>query len=116
VRPGRAVPRPAPAVGARLGFALSADATVTLVVNRLVPGVRVRGRCLPPRRGRTGRRCTRELPVGRAIRLAARQGATSLRFSGRIGGRRLAPGRYVLIAQPAGGDAKRVRFRILRPR
>ncbi len=102
--------------GARLSFTLSGGATVSFTVKRLAPGVRVRGRCLPPRRGRRGRRCTRETQVGRSFSYAARAGATAVRFSGRVGGRALAPGRYALIAQPAGGTAQRVDFRVLRPR
>ncbi len=106
----------APPVGSRLTFTLSADAAVSFTVKRLAGEVRVRGRCLPPRRGLRGRRCTRETQVGRAFSYAARAGRPALRFSGRVGGRRLAPGRYVLTAQPAGGAAQRVAFRILRPR
>lgn len=103
-------------VGSQLRFTLSADATVAFTVKRKLPGVRSGRRCLAPRRGRVGRRCTRELQVGRAIQHAARAGATRLRFSGRVGGRALALGSYVLVAQPVGGAPQRVAFRIVQPR
>jgi hypothetical protein len=108
--------RRGPPVGSRLTFALTTDAAVAFTVRRLARGVRSGGRCLTPRRGRRGRRCTRELVVGRAFAYAARAGRASLRFSGRVGGRRLSPGRYVLVAQPAGGTVARIGFRILRAR
>jgi hypothetical protein len=101
-------------VGARLRFTLTKAATVTLTVRRVTVGVRSGKRCLARRAGRRGKACSIETKVGRAVTVKAKQGTTTLRFSGRVGGRRLAAGRYVLLAQPTGGAARRAGFRIVR--
>jgi hypothetical protein len=108
VTPGRF--RAAPArrrAGARISYALDEDATVTFTVKRIIQRV-VRGR------KRTSYR-----PVRGAFQDAGEVGGNSLRFRGRLGGRRLRPGLYRLIALPvdaAGntGNAVLARFRIKR--
>jgi hypothetical protein len=77
--------------GSKLTLALTAPARVTFTVLRRGKSTRV------------GR------PVGR--KLAA--GTTKLRFSGRVAGRPLAPGKYVLQLTPAGGKARTINFQIL---
>jgi hypothetical protein len=90
----------AAAVGTRLSLRLSERATVTFRVSRLAPGRRVNGRCVrPTARNRGAPRCTRSVRLrGRIVRQLA-AGTTHLRYRGRLAGRRLRPGRYVLIAQ-----------------
>jgi hypothetical protein len=93
--------------GTRISYALDEDATVTFTVKRIIQRV-VRGR------RRTGYR-----PVRGSFSDAGAVGGNSLRFRGRIGGRRLRPGLYRLVALPvdaAGntGDAVFIRFRIVR--
>jgi hypothetical protein len=108
------------AVGTHLSLTLSEAATVTFRVNRLAPGRRVNGRCVrltaPNRRAA---RCTRTVRLrGRIVRALA-AGTTQLRYRGRLAGRRLRPGRYVLTARArdAAGNrsaVRRVGFRIVR--
>ena len=93
--------------GTRISYALDEAATVTFTVKRIIQRV-VRGR------RRTGYR-----PVRGAFRDAGEVGGNTLRFRGRVGGRRLRPGLYRLIALPvdaAGntGNAVYVRFRVVR--
>jgi hypothetical protein len=47
-----------------------------------------------------------------SISHAGRAGANRLRLPARLGGRRLKPGRYRLVATPSGGAARRAAFRI----
>ena len=82
-------------------------------MERRALGRRVGGRCRAGR-PRPGRGCVRFLRVRGSFVHAGRVGANALRFSGRLGGRTLAPGRYRLVATPAGGPAARVAFRIRR--
>ena len=81
-------------------FRLDEDATVTFTVERALPGRMVKGRCQPEKRtSRTARRCMRWAAVNGSFHAAGRLGANRLRFTGRIGGRRLAPASYRLIAR-----------------
>ena len=93
--------------GTRITYALDENATVTFTVKRIIQRV-VRGR------RRTGYR-----PVPGSFRDTGEVGGNSLRFRGRVGGRRLKPGLYRLIALPvdaAGntGNAVFIKFRIVR--
>lgn len=60
---------------------------------------------------RKGRRWTR---VRGSFKHAGKKGANVLRFSGRIAGKRLRPGRHRLVATPAGGTAARAPFAVRR--
>jgi hypothetical protein len=84
--------------GAKVTFTLSAAGTVKFTVLR---AKRVKGR-------------TRYVKVGRTNSRAAKAGANKLRFSGRIGGKKLKPGRYRLQTVDPAGATKRVRFTIMR--
>ncbi len=109
VRPGafRAAPRgrflaaaesPAPSGGAVLRFRLSEPASVTFTVQRPAPGRRVRDTCLPARRRPSGTLgCTRWISLSSAVRRRLTGGHNRLMLSGRLGGRRLAPGEYRLL-------------------
>ena len=84
-------------------------------VQRARPGRTVNGRC---RRGGgsqgNAQRCTIWSPVAGGFRVTGRRGTNRLIFTGRIGGRRLDPGRYRLVARAhnaAGGFGKPVRAR-----
>jgi uncharacterized protein YkwD len=84
--------------GTTVAFTLSAPATVRLDVERV-------------RAGRASRR------LSGALTRVARRGANRVRFSGRLGGRRLAPGRYRLraVATDRAGrrsTLRRVAFRV----
>lgn len=81
--------------GAKVSYQLTVAAPVTFRVER-----------------RKGRRWAR---VRGSFKQAGKAGANSLRFSGRIGGKRLRPGRYRLVATPQGGPPARAPFRVRRP-
>jgi hypothetical protein len=76
----------------------SSKGTVTFVINRLTSGIVIGGRCAAAK-GRTAykRRCTRYTRVY-SINHNDRPGKNSFRLTGRYGHRRLAPGRYHLVA------------------
>ena len=106
---------------ARFRYTLSEPATVRIRIERARAGRRVRRngkrRCVrPTRQNRRRRRCTRYRFVARlsANEAAGRQ---STRFSGRVRGRRLRPGRYrvrvrAIDAQGTESAERRITFRV----
>lgn len=87
-------PRRRPPVGTTFRFTLDRAATVTIAFARQAPGKRSGGRCVrPARRLARARRCTRFVPSGQLVRRVS-AGANVVPFSGRVGRRALAPGRY----------------------
>lgn len=107
--------------GTRVAFSLSERAKVRFTVSRARSGRRVGRRCVKPTRSnRSRRRCTRYVSVRGSFTFNGVAGENRFRFSGRLRGRRLRPGRYRLTGVPtdaAGnkGNAKRKTFRIRRP-
>lgn len=105
--------------GTRVRYHVSEPATVTLLIERRKRGRRVRGRCRAPRPEYRGRpRCRRHRAVATLLREADR-GRNRTRFTGRIGRKKLRPGRYRLTLRAvdrAGNSSRRVRrsFRIVR--
>ena len=110
------------ATGARVAFRLDRAAAVTFRVRQARSGRRDRrGRCVAPTRAnRTRRRRTRYVTLRGSFIRAAKAGRNTFRFSGRLRGRKLAPGRYLLAATPAAngkrGRTRTTAFRILAPR
>jgi hypothetical protein len=93
--------------GARISYALDEAATVTFTIKRIV------------QRRFHGRKRTAYRPLRGSFADAGEVGGNTLRFRGRLRGRRLKPGLYRLIALPvdaAGntGNAVFVKFRIAR--
>jgi hypothetical protein len=115
-RSGASVARKRPPIGARVSYALSLDATVAFSFQRAKQGRKRGGKCRKPGRRPRGRRCTRYVKVRGTIGVGGTAGANSFRFTGRVAGRRLAQGRYRLVATPSAagksGAAARARFRI----
>ena len=107
-------------IGATVSYRLSEAATVRFTVERQSAGRRVRRRCVKPNRGNRRRPpCTRYVRVRGSFVHPGRAGPNSFRFTGRVGGRKLAPARYRLVAigRDAAGNAsaaKRASFRIVR--
>ena len=90
--------------GARLVFGLSEPGSVILRVDRLTSGRMVGGRCRPLSAANRARpRCTLATRLAGHETRAARTGDNSLLFSGRWGGRALAPGRYRLLVTARDG-------------
>ena len=107
-----------PPIGARLRFTLSEAATVTIRIDKLVRGRRLKQRCVRPRRAPSGRTCKRADKRGTLTR-AGSAGANSVAITGRLRGKRLPAGRYraTLKGKDLAGnvsDRSRVRFRVLR--
>lgn len=110
------------ATGARVAFRLDRAATVTFRVRQARSGRRdPRGRCVAPTRAnRTRRRCVRYVTLPGSFVRSGKAGRNTFRFTGRLRGLRLNPGRYLLAGTPAAnGKRGRVRttaFRVLTPR
>ena len=105
-------------VGTTVGYRLNMGARVRFTVARLLPGRRVKGRCVKPtRRNRNARKCKRVVRVRGSFTRTGSAGPNSFRFMGRIGGRKLKPGDYLLRATPAAngvrGRATSARFHIV---
>ncbi len=100
-------------VGTRINYALSRAAPVTFKVQRRKGGRKVGRKCKKPtRRNRSRKRCN--LTLKGSFVHSGGAGANSFRFTGRLRGRKLRRGRYVLVARPAGGKASSRKFRIVR--
>jgi len=88
-----------------VSFRVSATSSMRFTVRRVRPGRRrgpgASARCVAQTSAnKRSRRCTREVPVPGSFTRSANAGANRLRFSGRIGGRRLTRGSYRLVATP----------------
>jgi len=106
--------------GTRVSFALNVAAAVTFTVDAVLPGRKdAHGHCNKPgRANRRARACQRLVPVRGSFSVAGATGTNTLHFTGRLGGRRLAPGGYVFLATPLAGARRglsaRGSFSILR--
>jgi 6-phosphogluconolactonase (cycloisomerase 2 family) len=115
-----AASRPRVRRGTAFRYVLSEAARVTFTIRRRTTGRRVRGRCRPATRRNRGRpRCALFKRVGR-LAATGKAGRNRTRFSGKLRGRRLPPGRYraTAVARDAAGGRsapRSVRFRIVRP-
>ena len=101
--------RPKVKKGTTLSLTLSEAATLRLQVERLEPGRRSGRKCVKQTaRNRKRPRCERSVVVG-AITRAAPAGAFRLAFDGKVGSKRLRPGkhRFVITARDAAGNASR---------
>lgn len=116
---GKRSARSSASTGAAFGYTLSEPASVGFTIERLSKGRRVNGKCVKPKRKNRGRKaCTRARPLGSFDRKSSR-GPSSQRFSGKIGRKRLKPGRYraTLEAVDASSNAslpRRIGFRVLK--
>ena len=112
-------------VGTRVRYRVNVAARVRFTVRRTRPGRRVgsgsSARCVAPTpRNRTAAACTRSIALQGSFARTSAAGIRSFRFTGRIAGRTLRPGSYLLVATAtataAGRTGKSVRrsFRITR--
>jgi hypothetical protein len=105
--------------GTTFRYRLSELARVVFTIERVLPGRRVKGRCVKPTRSNARKpKCNRFLLVGRFAMQAA-TGTNTKRFSGRIGRKTLRVGRYraTLIAKDPSGNVskpRRLNFRVVR--
>ncbi len=97
--------------GTKFLFHLSAPAEVSVAISRLPRDTRYAQTCLAnaarPRRLRV-ERCVRTVPVAGLTRKTEREGDDGIAFSGKVGRRSLAPGRYVALlrARDTGGSSQ----------
>jgi hypothetical protein len=116
----KAAARKPRATGAKVSYRLTEAATVTFTVERATEGRKVRGRCAKPTRAnRTAPRCSHFVALAGSFPHTGHAGANSFRFTGRMGGRKLTPGSYRLVAQArdAAGNRSQVArkaFRVIR--
>jgi len=102
--------------GTAISFRLSEPATVRLTFERRARGRKSGRKCVAPRpRNRGARGCVRWLKVRGQIERAAIEGPNSFRFTGRLAGRKLAPGSYraVSVATDSAGNRSAVTRRAL---
>ncbi len=115
---GVAIARRRPSTGTTVSYSDSQAARTTFTVLSEHPGVeRAKRGCVRPPRAAPkigGRRCTRYVRVGSFIH-TDHNGPNRFRFTGRIAGRALSPGRYLLQALPMlGGRTSTPRARTFR--
>jgi uncharacterized delta-60 repeat protein len=108
-------------VGTRVSFTLTEAATVTFTVERKSAGRKVGKKCVKPtKQNRTRKRCTRYVKVKGSFTRTGVVGKNSFKFRGRMGGKKLKPGSYrlVAVAKDAAGNKdktpKRAGFKIAR--
>jgi hypothetical protein len=108
------------AYGTVVTYNLDRAGSVRFTVARPQAGRRgAHGVCLAPtKRNKTARTCTRLVTLRGGFTVSGRAGANSFRFTGRLNGTRLTPGRFLLNAMPISGTLKgrtmSAAFRIIR--
>jgi hypothetical protein len=106
--------------GARVTFTLNEAAAVRFTVVQPRPGrSTARGACTRPnQRNRKARRCTLRVKLPGSFTLAGQSGTNAFRFTGRLAGRTLKPGRYELVGTPTAngrsGQRSSGAFRVVR--
>jgi FG-GAP repeat len=91
--------------GAEVTYSLNEAGALRFTVLRASPGrALASGRCgKPTRANRRRARCTRYASVPGSFELSGSAGYNHFRFTGRLDGRKLPPGRYDLVASPETG-------------
>lgn len=92
--------------GAKVTYSLNMAATVRFSVTQTLPGRKTgagkKAHCVAQSmRNRKARKCTRLVTLKGSFMQTGRAGFNSFHFTGRLGGRRLKPGRYALVATPS---------------
>jgi hypothetical protein len=101
-------------VATTVSYSLSAAATVTFSAARKVGGRKAGKKCVKTTKAnRSKQKCTILKPVKGSFTHSGAGGFNKFRFSGRIGGKALRPGRYVLNAA-AGSSSKAASFKIVK--
>lgn len=105
--------------GTKVRFDVSAAGSLRITIARLLPGRRSGARCVKPtRKLRTRKRCTRAVAKGTLTRKVT-AGTGTIAFSGRLGRKALAAGRYRAIAvatspgAPAPSAPRTARFTVV---
>jgi hypothetical protein len=100
-------------IGATVAYGVSAAGRVDFTVERLTAGRRAGKRCVKQTQANRGKKkCDLAKPVAGGFADTGAAGQNRFKFTGRIGSRALAPGRYDLVGS-AGGAVKRAAFTIV---
>jgi hypothetical protein len=105
--------------GTGVSFRITEAAKATFKVERALKGRKRGKKCVAPtRKNRKAKRCTRYRRLKGSFTYSGKPGLNRFRFSGRLRGKKLLPGRYRLVtaATDAAGNkskAKRIKFRIV---
>jgi len=103
-----------PPVGTKVTLVVGDPVAVTLRVQHLLAGRRSGKRCAAPSRSnRRGKACSRTVTLPGTIQRAA-GASTTFRFTGRLSGHKLEPGRYRLLARTGSTPEKGAAFRVVR--
>jgi hypothetical protein len=106
--------RPKAPVGTTVTYSLSAAGTIGFSVERAVKGRKVGKKCRKTTRAnRKRKKCNLFRKVKGGFTHAGAAGANKFRFSGRLNGKALKPGRYRLVGT-LGDSSRRAGFRIVR--
>jgi hypothetical protein len=102
-------------VGSKVRVGVTRRTAIKFTVQRRTSGRRSKGgRCVATtKRNRGAKRCTRYVAVRGSLTRKAGAKPT-FRFTGRLNGKRLSPGRYRLLARAGTTPAKTRAFRIVR--
>lgn len=98
-------------IGTFLDVYVNEGGQVNMTFSKLVPGRRSKGRCVATRRRvRKSLRCTRQVSQRGKLKFKISGGRNRIRFFGKVGARRLEPGRYVVFARAYDGAGNRSRI------
>jgi hypothetical protein len=102
------------AIKLKIGYTLDVGATVTITLKLKALGRKVNHHCVKQTaKNRVRPKCTRVVNLRGKIVQRGKAGANRFAFNGTIGGHKLSPGTYQLIATPADGGARTVTFKIV---
>jgi virginiamycin B lyase len=104
--------------GTTVIYSVSAAASTKFTVESVQTGRKSGRKCVKPQRGKSGKKCTRYVLVSGSFKHAGKAGSNKFHFSGRIGSKKLSPGKYRLVAVATVGTRKsklkRADFKIVR--
>ena len=87
-------------IGTTVRYRLDGAARVTFTITKPVPGRRKGRRCVKPAAAKPGaKRCIRTQKLKGSFAHQGVAGQNAFRFTGRLRGKALAPGRYTLVAR-----------------
>lgn len=98
----------------KISYKLNVAAAVRFTLQAESPGRKVKGRCVnqTDKNRKHHVKCTLTKKVSGSLTRAGTAGANSFSFTGKLAGRALGPGSYVLTATPAGGKPQTAIFSI----
>jgi uncharacterized delta-60 repeat protein len=104
--------------GSKVSYNSTLAATTRFTVQRATKGIKKGKSCKKAKKGAKGKACTLYVAVKGSFTRPTAAGANSFKFTGRMGGKKLKPAKYRLVAQPssAGGKGakKTAKFKIIK--